>query len=96
MFWIKIENYGGHYYFREKSTSEKIFDLFRNDDTIKLDHYECFAIKKAHNVLSIIRLMEKLDKEPGLEIEIMGEDLFIKTLKLLNLEDFNRITKIIG
>lgn len=95
MFWVKINNYGGHYYFKEKSSTDKIFDIIRNDDDIKLNNYESYVIKTGHNIVSIIRLIEQFDKLKGLEIEINGENLFIKTLVTPNMIDFNRIEKII-
>lgn len=96
MFWIKIEDHRGHYYFREKTSAEKIMDIIRNDDLIKLDNYETFVAKKGNMIVSTIRLMEKFDNEKGLEIEINASDLFIKTLQFPNIEDLERVEKIIS
>ena len=95
MFWVKIDSIDGHYYFREKSSSEKLFDLIRNDDEIKSDRYECFTIKKSHNIIQIKRILGAFEKEKGLEIEIKNDNLFFKTLKLVSLNDINRIEKIL-
>ncbi|GAA3594660.1 hypothetical protein Q4Q39_06995 [Flavivirga amylovorans] len=96
MFWVKINDISGHYFFREKSSSEKIFDLIRNDDEIKSDLYECFTIKKSHNIIQIKRILESFEKEKGLEIEIINNNLFIKTLKLVSLDDVIRVEQILN
>lgn len=95
MFWIKVTNTNGHYFFREKSSAEKILDLIRNDDDIKLDNYECFTIRKSRKIIPISNILEKFENVSGLEIEINNKDLFIKTLKLINLKDIKRIEEII-
>ncbi|MEN3322694.1 hypothetical protein VP395_03080 [Mariniflexile soesokkakense] len=95
MFWVKINNINGHYFFREKSSSEKFLDLLRNDDEIKFSDYECFAFKKSHNIILINNILKNFKNEKKLEIEINNENLFIKTTKLVNLEDIKRVEKII-
>ncbi|MDO5979196.1 hypothetical protein [Flavivirga spongiicola] len=95
MFWVKIDSINGHYFFREKTSSEKIFDLIRNDDEIKSDRYECFTIKKSHSIIQINRILEAFEKEKGLEVEIENDNLFVKTLKLVSLEDINRVEKML-
>ncbi len=96
MFWVKVDNINGHYYFREKSSSEKLFDLLRNDDEIKFSDYECFTIKKTHNIILLKSILKNFEKEKKLEIEIHDDNLFIKTTKLVNLDDIIRIEKIIN
>ncbi|GAA3561456.1 hypothetical protein [Snuella lapsa] len=96
MFWVKISSINGHYYFREKSSSEKIFDLLRNDDEIKSDRYECFTLKKSHAIIHIKRILEIFEEEKGLEVEIINDNLFIKTLKLVSLEDIIRVEKVVN
>ncbi|MGV3459626.1 MAG: hypothetical protein ACO1N9_04135 [Flavobacterium sp.] len=96
MLWYKTDDCGGHYYFREKTSAERFTDIFRNDDEIKLDNYESFVIRKGFSVIPLIRLMQKLDKEKGLEIEVNGNNLFIKTLMKPTLADFERIQKTVN
>lgn len=95
MFWKKIKNSNGHYYLREKSVVEKIFDKFRKDDDLTLKNYECFTFKKSLDILKINRLLENFENEKGVEIEIHNDNLFIKTLRLVNKEDIIRIEKIL-
>lgn len=95
MIWLKIQNIQGHYLFREKTNSEKFFDLIRNDDEIKLKNYECFTIKKSINILNTIHIINKIKQHKGLEIEINNTNLFLKTLKLISIEDVKMMEKII-
>lgn len=95
MFWIKDVQLSGHFYLREKTSFENLTDLFRNDDDIKLDNYESFTIKKSNNMLYIIRLINFFKNEKSLELEIYEDNLFIKTLRSPNMEDFLRIEKIL-
>ncbi|MEJ6792510.1 MAG: hypothetical protein QNK89_07215 [Lacinutrix sp.] len=96
MLWIKIDSINGHYVFREKSSFEKFSDSIRNDDEIQLKDYECFTIKKSHNIIIINSIMSKILPNKDLEIEIMDDNLFIKTLKLVCLEDVKRMETIIN
>ena len=91
MFWVNVNNINGHYVFREKSNSEKFFDLLRNDDDIKLDNYECFTFKKSHSIILIKSILKHFQHQQGLLIEIHNDNLFIKTTKLVNLDDIIRI-----
>ena len=95
MFWKKIKNINGHYYLREKSTAEKIFDKFRNDDDLQLKDYECFTFKRSFDLIRINNILEKFKNQKGLEIEINEDNLFVKTLKLISIEDIKRIEKIL-
>ena len=91
MLWVKIESIEGHYLFREKSSSEKFFDLIRNDDDIKLSNYECFTIKPSKSIIKIRRLLDEVISEKDLLIEIDNENLFVKTMRFINLEDVERL-----
>ncbi len=95
MFWKKIKNINGHYYLREKSTAEKVFDKFRNDDDLQLEDYECFTIKKSFDLILINKLLEKFENQKDLEIEINNDNLLVKTLKLTSIEDIKRIERIL-
>lgn len=95
MFWFKNDKLNGHFYLREKTNFESITDLIRNNDEIKLENYECFTYKKSKNIIDIIRILEAFKNEKELEIEIKDENLFVKTLKFPNMQDFLRVEKII-
>ncbi|WP_047546066.1 hypothetical protein [Psychroserpens sp. Hel_I_66] len=96
MFWKKIYNTNGHYYLREKSATEKLFDKIRNDDDLQLKDYESFTFKRSYDIIKINKILEKFENQKGLEIEINDDNLFIKTLKLISLEDIKRIEKILN
>ncbi|WP_104734523.1 hypothetical protein [Hanstruepera ponticola] len=95
MYWIKIDNINGHYFFREKSSGEKFLDLLRKDDELEINDYECFTLKKSHNIILIKNLLKNFENQKGLEIEIDNDNLFIKTTKLVNLDDIYKIENII-
>lgn len=95
MFWIRIQNIKGHYYLREKNSTEKLFDFFRNDDDLILKDYECFTIKPSSNILTLNHLLKYFDNQLGLEIELHNDNLFIKTLKQFSKKDINRIQAIV-
>jgi hypothetical protein len=91
MFWKKIENINGHYFLREKTTSEKIFHRLRKNNELKLEYYECYIFKKSLNLTLIKELIKKIGNHKGLQIEIHNNNIFIKTLKFLSLEDIKRV-----
>ena len=95
LFWIKNERLSGHFYLREKSKAENISDLFKSDDLIKIKSYETFAFKKAENHIYLTKILSKFENEKNLEIEIIDANLLVKSLKLVNSEDFYRIEKIV-
>ncbi len=95
MFWKKITDIKGHYYLREKSTTEKIFDRFRKDDDLTLTDYESFTFEKGYDVLKINKLLKLFENQEGLEIEINHDHLFVKTMKLASRKDIIRIENIL-
>lgn len=96
MIWLKIQNIDGHYAFREKFASEKFFDTIRSDDEIKLKNYECFTIKKSFNIIKINSILSKIIPTKDLEIEIDNNNLFIKTRKLVSIEDIKAMELLIN
>ena len=95
MVWIKLKSNLGHYYLREKTGTEKFLDIFKNDDDLKLKGFESFTIKKSENIFKVNQTLEKLRKVNGIEIEIFDKNLFIKTMKFINVEELLLIEKLI-
>lgn len=95
MFWLKIEDIGGHYFLREKETHEKILDLFRRDDDFKFGNFEVFTIIKSTNIKKIISTLSPFEKLKNIEIEIRNNDLFIKTTNQPNISEFNKLLNFI-
>ena len=95
MFWIKINKDLGHYYFREKTGTEKILDFFKNDDSIKSNKYECFNYKNSDNYVLTKQLFNKIENEnlENIEIEFFKKNIFLKTLKLINKSDLLNLEK---
>ncbi len=95
MFWLKLNYNFGHYYLREKSGVEKLFDLIKNDDDLKLKNYESFTFKKSADFINTIKILKEFEGSKGLEIEFMNDNLFVKNRKLANLEDIRRIEHVV-
>jgi len=94
MFWIELNFNSGHYYLREKSNSEKLLDIIRNDDDLRLDNYESFTFEKSENMILVNNILNTFKGEKDLEIEFYHKNLFFKNRKLINLEDLLRLEKI--
>jgi len=60
MIWMKIESIEGHYIFKEKTASERFFDLIRNDDDIKLKDYESMTLRSSNKILVINNILSKI------------------------------------
>ncbi|WP_459212230.1 hypothetical protein [Aquimarina rhabdastrellae] len=95
MFWLKLNIDLGHYYLREKSKTEKIFELINSDDNFKLNNYELFTFKKTENIILLTNILKKIENEKGLEIEFFENNLFIKNTKFINTVDIFRIENIV-
>lgn len=93
---IKISDIKGHYLFKEKTNTERFFDLIRKDDDIVLKDYESLTIKKSHNISYIKTVLKNIVNEKGLEIEIHNDNLFIQTLKLVNVYDLKRLETLLN
>lgn len=95
LFWI-ITNYDfGHYYFREKTSAEKLLDRLRNDDEIKLNNYESFTIQRSKSPVQMIQILKRIEREKGLEVEFMNSHIFLKNRRLVNLEDIYKMEEIV-
>src|SRR5690606_5646794 len=95
MFWKKVKNTNGHYFLREKSSTEKIFDKFRNDDDLQLKDYESYTFKRSYDLIQINRLLKNFENQKNLEIEIFNDNLFVKTMNLANKEDILKIENVL-
>ncbi|WP_028979966.1 hypothetical protein [Sporocytophaga myxococcoides] len=95
MVWIKLDKSYGHYYLREKTTTERLLDLIREDDEIKLTNYESFTINKTESSSQLNKIIEKLEGIEGLEIELIENNLFIKNTMQIDINEVTKIEKII-
>ena len=87
MIWVKLEGNSGHYYLREKTATEKFLDIFKNDDDLKMRGYESFTLKKSENLFKVNQTLKNLKNVKGVEIEIFENNLFLKTMKFINVEE---------
>ncbi len=95
MLWLTVDFDLGHYYFREKTSAEKIMDKVRNNNDFNLTTYETFTFKKTQNIHRVEQILKVIEQEKGFEIEFMGSNIFIKNLRHANLEDLHKIEKIV-
>jgi hypothetical protein len=95
LFWLNFDFDMGHYYLREKSNVEKFLDLIKKDDELQLNNYESFTIRKSHNIIKIIKILEKFENQNRIEIEFMDTNLFVKNEKLATIEEVTRLESII-
>lgn len=95
MFWINDLNLNGHVYLRDKTSFEAIADTIRNDDEIKLTNFETFIFKKSNNMIALIKTLQLFEDEKELEIEVIEDNLLIKSVKFANRIDFLRMEKIV-
>lgn len=95
MFWIEHSKLSGHVYLRDKTSIEAWIDLISNDDEIKLNNYETFVHQRPTNIIQVLKVLKLFENETGLEIEINGNNLFIKTTKLANTTDFIKVEHLI-
>jgi len=91
MFSVRLKNELGHYYLREKTSSEHFFDMIKNDDDLKLKNYESFTFKKSKNVIQIMKILEAFKETKGLEIEIKNNNLFFKSTKFINKDELLKL-----
>lgn len=91
---INIDDIKGHYYLREKSSIEKVFDSFRNDDELFLENYESFTIKESSSKIVINKILDCLRGQRELEVEFFNDKLLLKTLKHVNINDLKRLENI--
>lgn len=96
MFWMKIDNYAGRYYFWDKNSGKHFYDRIRTNDDIRLTNYNSLTLQQGGDHDIVKRIAEKFDNEPNLEIEIEDDDLFIKVSGTPNLENFKRIEKVLN
>jgi len=96
MCWVKINDNGGHLYFRQKTFFEKILDKINSGNYLEIPGYRSFIFKKPNNEVEIVQILKNFTEEKKLEIEIIKDNLFIKTFKPINLKDIKRIEKIIN
>jgi hypothetical protein len=96
MLWCLLPQDFGHYYMRDASTMDTMLSRFRKDKTTLVKGYQTLVIKETDSLLKLINILKCLENIPGLEIEVLETNLFIKTRKSLQLEDSKMIDIIVS
>lgn len=91
---IQLNFESGHYYLREKTTTEKLSDLIRDDDELKSQRYECFTHQKSENTILLMNMLKKIDTYPGLEIEFIDNKLLLKSEKYMTLDETKKLIEL--
>jgi hypothetical protein len=87
MAWAKNPSCSGHYYFTEKTAGDYIYDFVEGQENIGIDGFETHIAKKSTSPMLLNRILEKLSKNIPVEIEVFDENIFLKTLRPMSLED---------
>ncbi len=94
LFGLPIFAQRGHYYLREKTTTETLLDHLSNDDDLSLDGYECFTFSPSRDIRGLNKILERFTNEDGLEIEILEDQLFVKSVGEASVRELKRFEKI--
>ena len=96
LFWVKISNFNGHYYLTEKTKSEQIAIKLANKNALFFNDYYCDILKTSFSNGYELGILEKCAAEKRIEVEILNDNLFIKTIDLASINDINRIEQLIA
>ena len=96
MYWIKIQNINGHYHLYEVSKAEKVLLNFTKKENIYYNNYYCEILTKSHNVSNLKFILNKISELKGFEFEILNDNLFIKSKRLVCKVDIENAEKIIN
>lgn len=95
MFFIQLNTDFGHYYFRNKSKTEQLIDSLKNDDELQIPNYECFTFRRTDHLLKLQNILSNFNGYDCLNIEFEKSNLYIKTTRLINIEDILQVEGII-
>jgi len=91
VFWVKVQNINGHYFFKPFEIHEKIINFFMKPSKIKTNNYAVFELKQSHNIYLLNSILNVFKDEKNIEIEIDNDNLFIKTNNQPSLVNFQRL-----
>lgn len=95
MFWINLKHDHGHYYLRQESTLESIFNHFNQEVRTFLKDYITIVQEPSDNALKLLQGIKKLENIPNLEIEVFNSDLLIKTRKWVTAEGLKNLHDVV-
>lgn len=87
MYWVQLDATYGHYFFRSKTNTEKLFDRFISDDDINFENYECFTIQASKDPKRLMPILELFAALKNVELEFMEDHFFVRTTSPVNVKD---------
>ncbi len=96
MYWIKIQNINGHYHLYEVNIAEKILINSTEKESVIYNGYYCETLKKSHNVTNLKFILNKISELRGFEFEIINDNLFIKSTRLVCKIDIDNAEELIN
>ena len=94
-FCLNLNFDAGHYYFSPKTRVEKILDIIKSDNQIKLKEFKCNTYRKTKFNVRLINLLKKIDEKRDIEFELLDNKLYIKNCKLLTENEVKIMEKIL-
>lgn len=95
LFWVRIQNFNGHYFLSEKTKSERFALKLATKEALFFNDYYCEILKKSFSNEYEIGILEKCAAIQRIEVEILNDNLFIKTTDLASIEDIVKIEELL-
>lgn len=96
MYWIKIQNINGHYYLYEVNKAERILINSTKKESVFYNSYYCEILRKSHNATNLKFILNKISELKGFEFEIINDNLFIKSTRLVCKIDIDNAEKLMN
>lgn len=96
MYWIKIQNINGHYHLYEVNKAERILINSTKKESVFYNSYFCEILRKSHNATNLKFILNKISELKGFEFEIINDNLFIKSTRLVCKIDIDNAEKLIN
>ena len=91
MIWHKLKGMHGHHIFKPESIVDKVLDVIKNDDTLELKGFEPNTFTLSPSPMLTIIALQKLEGLKNVNIEVLDNNLFIKTNRIARLEDLKML-----
>ncbi|RZJ69037.1 hypothetical protein [Flavobacterium sp.] len=91
LFETKIPDFDGHYLITERTFAEPLLELFVGKDDFAIKGLDVRTIRKGWNPMVLQEMLADFANESNLEIEINGENFYLKTFSEPNFDDFLRL-----
>jgi hypothetical protein len=95
-YWIQGIKHSGHYRLYELSLSDKSIIKLSGVEATYINNYFCEPIKKTFQENQLFKLFDTLTQEPGLEIELLDNNLLIKTKREVSQKDIDFLEELMN